>query len=410
MVDKNHNGIDDRIDPAYKPGTPKFTGGATPTAQWLAPPTEKPYGSAAFLNELGNFDRDANRNWRNFLDSTRNWFEGGKDIPQGEGWGDHTVPKNGVYGPGPRDSGLDAGLNARSAAGGVGVGTNNPPGAAGEEDPFTFLDALAQGAGIFDQFGGSAVDYSPAVNEANSTRDRNSAYLGAVYNQLRGELDSDRPKIQENFGGAIDRNQQITKTAQDATRSAYDAAQARSDQETNALGMQTAAASIGQERPGLQAQAADAIGDQATYGQNAQQMYNGKETSALTHNTNIRGASNFAETRSQADLNSSLANRLAELSVQQSQANSDFQNKRSSGIQSLGQYLYEDAKGQSQQDFENMLAVAQQKAEAQAAVAGKPLTLEDIFAQVEALKEKGVSIDDQSKIAGIGAQVAKFNK
>jgi hypothetical protein len=178
-------------------------------------------------------------------------------------------------------------------------------------------------------------------------------------------MTKDRGNIEQNFGNAIDRSQDITKQAQTATESAYGAAQAQASQEAQALGMQAAAASINTERPSLTAQAADAIADQASTGQNAQIDYNNQQANALEHNTNVQGASQFAQTRSQGDLNASLAQRLAELQVMQSEANSQAANQnaaagagRGDGILSLAQSLYGDQQNQSQQDIENQIAVA----------------------------------------------------
>ena len=55
----------------------------------------------------------------------------------------------------------------------------------------SLLDYLSQAGGIVDQLGigqGSGVDYSGAMSQAQANRDRNSAYLTAVYNQLRTGL------------------------------------------------------------------------------------------------------------------------------------------------------------------------------------------------------------------------------
>jgi hypothetical protein len=394
MVDKNHNGIDDVYE-KYKPNQKLANGrssraGVNPFFSWLeddlgfALPGMARQGLNAVSSGVGgvnqffggkpqetvgtglgdrlfgvrsNYYDDANRGVMAAAQSGEPWVKGSLRAPTSDWW------------------------NYRNTAN----GTERNPNAPAVEDPnapkpLSFLDALAQASGIVDGMGlGQAVDYSPAVNEANSTRDKNSAYLGAIYNQLRGEIDKDRPVIQQNFGDAISTNQDITRTAQDATQEAYGAAQRQASQEGQALGMQTAQASINTERPGLLQQAANAVEDQADRGQNAQTMYNTNQANALEHNTNIRGASNFAETRSQAELNSSLAQRLAELSVAQSEANSAAQNERGSAITSLGQYLYGDSQSQGQQEYENMLAAAEAQAKAGGGQQAPAMTLAQLM-------------------------------
>jgi hypothetical protein len=358
--------------------------------------------------ELGNFGIDIGKNGGNTLGGLTDFFSGKAPAAAGQGLGDQfaaryrtDVPSAGGGSHSP-DAFNRAAAGMRANIDGSYVPPDAPAGIrAVPPHKLTFLEALSQAESIADQLGiGQAVDYSPAVNQANSSRDRNSAYLGAIYNQLRGELDKDRPVIQQNFGDAIQTNADITKRAQDSTSQAYGAAQEQATQEGQALGMQGAQASINTERPGLMQQAANAVESQADRGQSAQTMYNTKQSNALEHNTNIRGASNFAETRSQSDLNNSLAQRLAELSVQQSEANAQAQNERSSSISTLGQYLYGDAQSQSQQDYENTIAAMEAQAAQIKAQGGGQAQKVDLATFLKMLKDNDINLDDAVKGAG----------
>jgi hypothetical protein len=353
MADKNRNGIPDQYESSYGRTSPGKKSD-------LKNVNEKAPGIAGAWQD---FLQGPLRGGANLMGSSAAFLGSQPNPAKGDNIGDQLFGVPSVKRP----------VGTRGRAGGGEFGT---PGGADPamSEQSSFLDFLAQAEGLIDQYGigggggpgVQAVDYSPAINQANQSRDRNSAYLDAIYNQLRGEMTKDRGNVEQNFGNAIDRSQEITKEAQTATQSAYGAAQQQASQEAQALGMQSAAASINTERPGLMAQAADAVADQASTGQNAQIDYNNQQANALEHNSNVQNASQFAQVRSQGDLNASLAERLAELQVMQSEANAQASNAnaanagnsgaRGEGILSLAQSLYGDQQNQSQQDFENQIA------------------------------------------------------
>jgi hypothetical protein len=348
MADKNRNGIPDQYESSYGRTSPGKKSD-------LKNVNEKAPGIAGAWQD---FLQGPLRGGANLMGSSAAFLGSQPNPAKGDNIGDQLFGVPSVKRP----------VGTRSRAGGGSFGT---PGGADPamSEQTSLLDWLAQAGSIYDQLnpagpGAQATDYSPAINQANQSRDRNSAYLDAIYNQLRGEMTKDRGNIEQNFGGAIDRSQEITKEAQTATQSAYGAAQAQASQEAQALGMQAAAASINTERPSLTAQAADAIADQASTGQNAQIDYNNQQANALEHNSNVQNASQFAQVRSQGDLNASLAERLAELQVMQSEANSQAANQnaaagagRGDAILSLAQSLYGDQQNQDQQEFDNKYAM-----------------------------------------------------
>lgn len=363
MADRNRNGIDDDLEVSYGRRSPGDKTSRSVAGQ------QNPGGIASAWQD---FLQGPVRGVANFAGDLGLFLSGRNPTP-GNSAGDQMfgMPVQRQSSPG-----------SRSRPGGGAFGPGGDMELTGGDKALSFLDYLSQAGGIIDKLGiGQGVDYSPARADAQNTRDRNSAYLTAVYNQLRQGMDEDRGDIAENFGGAIDRSQQITQNANQATQGAYDAAQAKAGSDAQALGMGAAAASINRERPGLAEQAADAIADQAAGGARAQTQYNSQQANSLEHNSNVRDASRFAETRSQADLNASLASRLAELATLQSQADAQAAQTRQGGITSLGQYLYENAQSQSQQDYDNMLAALEQNAAMQGNQAGPGYTLEQLMEQ-----------------------------
>lgn len=345
MVDKNRNGIDDRLE------------GSRSTA---TKPKPKPEGISAFFNDVL---QGPVRGISNFAGTLGAWLASRPAPARGTNAGDQMF---GVPGAG-------AG-RGRSAWRGGGGGTFGPP--PPEPEPTvspSLLDFLSQATGIVDQLGiGGAgggfggVDYSGAMANARSERDRNAQMLGQVYNQLRAGLAEDRAGYAENYGGAIDRSQEIAQNAQNVTRDAFNAAATSRDEAAARLGLENALASQKLDRPTLEAQAADAIADSAARAQNAQTMYNTHQANATTHSQNVQDASRYSEANAIAGLDQSLTDRLTELAQLQAEANAQAamrnaggQSDRASAILSLGQSLYGDAMSQSQQDFENQLAAAE---------------------------------------------------
>lgn len=367
MADKNRNGIDDKYETSYgrrSPGdktSPSVAGKERPAGiagawqDFLQGPVR---GVSNFIGDLG-------------LDLAS------KPRVKGQSAGDQMF---GVPSRRPAPGG-------RMRAGG---GSFGPPPVtdpnAGATQQRSLLDFLSEAEGLVDKLGigqgggGGGVDYSGAMADARSQAAANRGHISGIYNQLRQGLESDRAGIASNYGGAIDRSQEIAQEAQATTRAAYDAAQARQDQAVQALGMQSAAAAQQLDRPTTQQLAADAIGDSAARAQNAQTQYNSQQANATSHSQRVQDASRFSESRAQAELDQSLTDRLNELAELQAQAQmqaSASGGERGSSILSLAQSLYGDAQTQSQQDYENELAVAKLMQQGQSAPPG--YTLEQLM-------------------------------
>jgi len=338
MADKNKNDIPDDREGFAVQG---FNGPVKPPA--AKPPAGRPTGIAGAWQD---FLQGPVRAGANFAGDLGLWLSS-KPIKPGQSAGDQMF---GV--PEPVRGG-----------GKVAVRTPNvkpPVTDGGQTASPSLLDFLSQATGLYDQLGlggGGGADYSGAMENARNTAAQNRQHLAGIYNQLRQGLEQDRAGIAENYGGAIDRSQDIAQEAQGVTRAAYDAAQARQDQAVQALGMQQAAASQQLDRPTTQQMAADAIGDSAARAQNAQTQYNSQQANATQHSQNVQDASRFSETRAQGELDASLSDRLAELAQLQAQQSQQNAGQRGSGILSLAQQLYGDSQNTSQQDFENQLAV-----------------------------------------------------
>lgn len=385
MADRNKNGIDDKYE-KFKPGQKVSSPAGIPGTRAKEVP-EQNWLSAMLTRPV--------RQGLNFIGDTALAFsgQGGRSTTDrfGTGLGDT------IFGVTPgyydeRNRAVQSAAKNKKPATPQLTGMPAMSGAPVAKQP-SLLDFLSQAGGIVDQLGiggggvgggGGGIDYSGAIANANETAVRNRGHISGIYNQLRQGLEQDRSGISSNYGGAIDRSQQIAQEAQDSTRAAYDAAQARQDQAAQALGMQAAAASQQLDRPTTQQQAADAISDSAARAQNAQTQYNSQQANALTHNTNVQGASRFGEARAQADLDASLSDRLAELTQLQAEANAQAAasyggggGERGSAILSLAQSLYGDSLSQGQQDFENELALAKVVGQQQSQAPG--FTLEQLL-------------------------------
>lgn len=383
MADKNKNGIDDKYEKFKAGQTIKSPAGIPGTRAREIPET----------NWLGAMLTRPVRQGLNFIGDSALAFsgQGGRSNADraGTGLGDT------IFGvtPGYYDE-RNRAVQAAAKKSGAPKPTGMPAlsGGAKEVSQPSLLDFLSQAGSIVDQLGigdgggggGGGIDYSGAIANANANAATNRGHIAGIYDQLRQGLAQDRTGIAENFGGAIDRSQQIAQEAQTATRGAYDAAQAQQDQAVQALGMQQAAASQQLDRPTTQQMAADAIGDSAARAQNAQTQYNSQQANATQHNQNVESASRFGETRAQGELDASLSERLAELA--QLQAEADYASRasapidsgaRGSSILSLAQSLYGDSQNQSQQNYENELAMAKLMGSQQAAAPG--YTLEQLM-------------------------------
>lgn len=381
MADKNRNGIDDKYETSYGRRSP---GDRTSPSSVAA--KDRPAGISGAWQD---FLQGPVRGFSNFVGDL------GLDLAskprvKGQSAGDQ------MFGVPSRRS--TAGGRMRVGGGSFGTPPAVDP-AAGAVQQRSLLDFLSEAGNIVDQLGigggggGGGVDYSGAISQANSTAAANRQHLSGIYNQLRQGLEQDRAGIATNYGGAIDRSQDIAENAQNVTRAGYDAAQARQDQAVEALGLQQAAASQQLDRPTTQQQAADAIGDSAALAQNAQTQYNSQQANATTHSQNVQDASRFSETRAQADLDADLAARLDELARMQAEAQmqqASGDGARGSSILSLAQALYGNQLDQSQQDFENQFAV-QKLLGQQQQPAAQPLTLEQLLSGQE---ESGLNTQD----------------
>ena len=347
MVDKNRNGIDDKLEVSYGRRSPTDRTSPSVVGQ------ERPDGIAGAWQD---FLQGPVRGVSNFIGDL------GLDLA--------SKPRVKGQSAGDQMFGVPARRSTpgnRSRPGGGSFGPSPNPGPEVTTNQPSLLDFLSQASGLVDQLGigggggGGGVDYSGAMENARNQAGINRQHLAGIYGQLRQGLEQDRTGIASNFSGAVDRSQDIAQEAQNTTRAAYDAAQARQDQAVQALGMQQAAASQQLDRPTTQQLAADAIGDSAALAQNAQTQYNSQQANATQHSQNVTDASRFSEVRAQGELDASLTERLEELAMlqaQQAQQSAADSGARGSSILSLAQQLYGDAQNTSQQDFENQLAAA----------------------------------------------------
>lgn len=388
MADKNRNGIDDKYETSYGRRSPGDT-----TSPSVAGQPKKPGGLAGAWQDVL---QGPVRGMANFAGSI-GAFLGSKPQPiKGTNAGDQ------MFGV-PVTTSTRATRSRPGGGGSFGPAPDTLMRGA-TSSPTSLLDYLAQATALADQLGlgggagGGGVDYSGAMSQARGERDRNSAYLSALYGQLRTGLQGDRAGIAQNYGGAIDRSQEIAQQAQDATRQAYDAAQAKQDQAVSALGMQQAAASQQLDRPTTQQQAADAIADSAARAQNAQTQYNSQQANATTHSQNVENASRFSEVNAQSALDASLSQRLSELAQLQAEQNAQRASQgseRGQNILSLASQLYSDEQNRSQNDFENQLTMSE-LLNSQNQAPGPSISIEDLLGLRETT---GLSIDDLLKLS-----------
>lgn len=311
MVDKNKDGIDDLTGKPVK----------------AKPKVEAPQGIAGAWNGFRGAVNDTAAGIGNLLGDVGAFFGGTKQTP-GNGMGDQwkvaLESANPVYrtpaAPKPWRGGMN--MDARDP---VQPDTEQAPAK-------TLADYLAAASQLMGDAGGG-VNYDPQRSAARSQAAENDARLEAMYRQLRGSIDADAPVLQQAYQTAIDSTAKNATDAQAQTQAATDAANARNNEVLANLGIQQAQGNIIQNGTDLNTQTAQRMADQATKGQAAGDRLVSNQATALQHNTNIGNAAGLEGNLQRAANQAKLQSLLAEIDMQEQQAN------QSAGSNALSQKM-----------------------------------------------------------------------
>lgn len=303
MADKNRNGVDDKIDAEREAAKKKYAG---------LKPTTGAYGSTD-----PNKPRVSNVMNPGAQGSTYAIHGGGA-----------VGPSLGALPPGtyiqkdPQAAQLPSPQPFSAAWRNALTGGPRQSAAPVEEKEKTLADYLQQALGLLGGAGiGGGVNYDPQRATARQQAGEADARLEAMYRQLRGSIDADAPVLQQGFQQAIDSTAQNAQNAQAQAQAASDNATARNDQVLANLGIQQAAGNQIQEGRDLGTQTAGNIAAMAAKGQAAGDRLVSNQATALAHNTNIGNAAGLEGNLQRAANQSRLASLLADIDMQEQQAN-----------------------------------------------------------------------------------------
>lgn len=340
MADKNRNGIPDDKERVGKPkpkntfatrntdgtGTlrPSLVSGIAPGS--YVPEAQETYApSTQYGGLFGNIANAANTATRNI----HNWW--GSDIlgertPVGGGRGDAKVGSNPTDRLGMAKRQRGAAFQKGAYAGGM-----------QEEQQLSLADYLSMASQMIG--GGGGVNYDPQRQTARQNAGEADARLEAMYRQLRGSIDADAPVLQQAYQGAIDSTAQNSATAQAQAQAATDSANSRNQQVLANLGIEQAAGNAIQNGTDLNSQTAEQTAAMATRGQAAGDRLVSNQATALTHNTNIGNAAGLEGSLQRASNQARLNALLAEIDMEEQNANANSQQESFSQQMSMANQL-----------------------------------------------------------------------
>ena len=311
MVDKNKDGIDDLTGKPVK----------------AKPKVEAPQGIAGAWNGFRGAVNDTAAGIGNLLGDVGAFFGSTKQTP-GNGMGDQWKVALESANPVYRTPKI-----AEPWRGGMSMDARDPVQPDTEQAPAkTLADYLAAASQLMGDARGG-VNYDPQRSAARSQAAENDARLEAMYRQLRGSIDADAPVLQQAYQTAIDSTAKNATDAQAQTQAATDAANARNNEVLANLGIQQAQGNIIQNGTDLNTQTAQRMADQATKGQAAGDRLVSNQATALQHNTNIGNAAGLEGNLQRAANQAKLQSLLAEIDMQEQQAN------QSAGSNALSQKM-----------------------------------------------------------------------
>lgn len=225
---------------------------------------------------------------------------------------------------------------------------------------------LAKAMGIMNQYGGSTIpqgpDYGAMRQQLQNQAGQNDARLAAMYKQLQGSYANDAPGIAANYDTAIASSGKTADQAAALANSGYDAARNSQTQQFQQLGIGDAAKVLAANGSQATADQGRAVSNIAQNKAAVQQQLGTEKANAGNYNTSIEHAAGLEGNLQRAVLQNQLAQKLAELSTQQSASNAQAaQAKQANFAQALqlAQSLYGDA--QSKQSAQVTAAQNQQK-------------------------------------------------
>lgn len=406
MADRNKNGIDDsRENGAYAPGQrvahPMFPwlkgrGKSTPTLTRVPERTTNPVSLSEFvnvpvqqgLNFLGDLFSGFQRNKRDsygtgvgdqIFGSVGKGYYGDKnqndprvDETIGGYFLDRAFPTNSA--PKNIESQVQRGaaalLGNSHANLGPSYGIDNSRGRTGSEAPVddqSFASTLAEAIAMLREqgFGGggpSLIDYDPLRGNARSQFSEGDANLNAIYSALASSIGADAAGVGQSYDQAVANQGKISGEEAQAIQQAYQSGDDMMSQQAKALGIEEAVAN--QINSGIGAgEMQDALTDNAAAQQTAQTQLNTNRGSALDYNTSVKQAAQQEGAQQRAALQAQLNSVLAQLDMQEQEANAAARSSYDNGLQSAGlslaQWMHENNRSDSR--YQDELAMSAQQ-------------------------------------------------
>lgn len=258
---------------------------------------------------------------------------------------------------------------------------------------------------LFDTLGGIGsevprVSYDPQRQTTRENADFARRSIGSVYDQLGEEIGLSNKRV----GGAYDESREnLTQSgneAVNATRSAFDAAQADQSRMLQELGIQDVIAQTIEEGRDLGGQGAQAVSD---ISQNvaADQAYNTQQqASAGEYGERLGVAGETARSTNLAGLERLLAQRLGEIDAAEAEANANagWQSAFApTDLADIAMQLFESEQGQAQSALDRLYEQYQMEQEAQTGGDDPLEYLRRAQAVNDALVQSGTDIPDWMK-------------
>lgn len=233
---------------------------------------------------------------------------------------------------------------------------------------------------------GGTPDYSGMKQHLRDTAASGDARLSAMFSKLTGDIDADAVGIAQNYDDTGAAQTANAQSAQANVQQGYDSARAAQSQQLAALGIEEAAGT-------LAANGGFAAGDQGAANANIEQnrvantqQAAANKSAALNYNTGISNASSLEGAVQRSSLQQQLAEKLAQIGMQEQQDSvSSKQNNFSVAQQLMGmdQERGAGAARGAQQDFDNQLAIARLKLDESKQGGSKQTLMQQLQGQAE---------------------------
>lgn len=376
MADKNGNGIDDskeKIKAGQKVSSPFFSIGGRTKVERAPEREENPW--LAWLNR-------PIRQGLNFLGDLSGGFQRNKFDSWGTGVGDYALGVTpGYYAEKNREA-QDPRYNSRQTLfesawptdrTPVGGYKGTMPGGTTPRNPFedrnwgqqarddraeapgqmSFSDVLAQ---AIEMLGGgqdaAGINYDPYRQTARDNAARADKALQGIYGALARSIAGDAAGIGTSYDQALQGQDAVTSDTAESIQQGYQSANDMLTQQAAALGIGQAVGNQIQRGETGAGDMAQALNDNAASGAGARTQLNTNRQSALDYNTSVKQAAEMEGASQRAQRTAELASVLAQIDMQEQEANRSAQSSGAGDAIGLAQWLWEQSQGSADDSWQ----------------------------------------------------------